>query len=256
MATNTYTTNGPRAGRGTGRQRNTLLNAQSKKAGGVPPPQLPPTAIAALTGQKAQLQMNLAGKLAAFQQNEALVRSRFAQQKTAANQNRIAGQVENVNANLQNGGGLGSFSLEQRARTDAARSAEIQSAIQERMQGRLGLRMERLQATNEYYTGLYDIQAQKAAMQQEAANRAFMEDMVMRMNDEQAPGVNTNVNQQLFNNLQQLLARVNGQGGAGGGGGAQGVNRNLDPRLYQNIPENLRKLMEQTGGMLHRGGQQ
>lgn len=179
-----YTTNGPRAGRSTGRQRNTLINNASR----VPPPPVSPGSAVAFGGQLAAAQMTLAQRLAAIRAQKGIIQGQFRMERAGVKSQAIAGISGAVNAALEAGTVGSSFDLEQRTGVRAEQAAGVQAAIQSRLQGLLGLRLERLGAVNEFYTTQFDIQARRAAEQAELANQAFLQDLVMRLGDETAPG--------------------------------------------------------------------
>ena len=179
-----YTDNGPRAGRNKGRFRNTLLNNASKAA---PPPVSAESAVA-YGGQLATAQMTLAERLAALRAQAGLVRGQFQMDRSTVRANAISGMAAAVNSSLDRG--LVGSSVDAAGRTGvlAQKAADMQAAIQAKVQGLLGIRTGRISAVNDYYTQYYNIQAQKAAEQATLANQAFLNDMVMRMMDEQGPG--------------------------------------------------------------------
>jgi hypothetical protein len=179
-----YTDNGPRAGRNRGRFRNTLLNNASKAA---PPPVSPESAVA-YGGQIATAQMTLADKLAALRAQTGLVRGQFQMDKAGVQANAIAGMASAVNSSLDRNMVGSTVDTAGRVGVLAEKASGMQAAIQAKIQGMLGVRTSRIQAANDYYTQLYDIQARKAAEQATLANQAFLNDLVMRMMDEQGPG--------------------------------------------------------------------
>lgn len=181
-----YHDNGPRAGRGAGRARNTLRNNASKT---LPPPVTPGSAVA-FSGQLGVAQMTLAQRLAALRAGKGVIQGQFRMERAGIRAGRIAGQVGAVNQALEAGTVGSSFDLETRARVDADAAAGMQAAIQARVQGLLGLRLDRISATNEFYTTAFDIQARRAAEQAELANREFLEDLVMRLGDETVSAAN------------------------------------------------------------------
>ncbi len=189
-----YTLNGPRAGQGTGRFRRTLANNSSKQrpattGAPVPPPPVDPSSAVAYGGQLAQLQLGLGARLAELRAQRGLVQGQFRQDKADIRAGRISGIAGAVGGAIESGILGGSADLEQRVGVEATAAAQMQQAIQAKVQGILGIKLGRIQATNDYYTGVYQIQAAKAAQQAELANQAFLNDLVMRLGDESAPGV-------------------------------------------------------------------
>jgi hypothetical protein len=132
--------------------------------------------------------MTLADRLAALRAQGGLVRGQFQMDKAQVKADAIAGMASAVNSSLDRGM-LGS-SVDAAGRTGvlAQKASGMQAAIQAKIQGLLGIRTGRIQAANDYYTQLYDIQARKAAEQATLANQAFLNDLVMRMMDEQGKG--------------------------------------------------------------------
>lgn len=200
-----YTLNGPRAGRGVGRSRFTLVNNASKKknpypgntasartpvnSGAVPPPPVDPSSAVAYGGQLASLQLTLGARLAELRAQRGFVQGQFRMDRAGIRANRISGIAGAVGGAIESGILGGSADLEQRVGVESDAAAQMQAAIQAKLQGILGIKMGRIQATNEYYTGVYQVQAAKAAQQAELANQAFLQDLVMRLGDETAPGV-------------------------------------------------------------------
>ncbi len=177
-----YHDNGPRAGRNRGRFRNTLLNNASKAP--VPPPLVSPSSATAYGGQLATLQSTLAARLAALRAQKGLIQGQFRMERAAVRSEQVAGMASAVNQALERGIVGSSIDAAQRIGVEAQAATGISAAIQARVQGLLGLRASRIEAANEYYTGIYDVQARKAAEQAELATQALMNDLVMRLGDE------------------------------------------------------------------------
>lgn len=183
-----YGENGPRPGSRRGRARNTLVNNASKADTAVPPPLLSPTQTTAATGQLSALQMTLAQRLAAIQAQQGLIRGQFKMDRAAVKAGKVEGMANTVNDALERGIVGSSIDAAGRVGVEADAAAGLQTALNAKVQGMLGLKTERIDAANEYYGGVFQVQAQQAALQAEAATQAFIEDLVMRMNDESAPG--------------------------------------------------------------------
>ena len=174
--------NGPRMGRVTGRFRNTLINNASKSS--IPAPPVSPSSAVAYGQQLAQAANTLYARLAALRAQKGLIQGQFRVDRAQARANAIANMASTVNQALDRGIVGSSIDLAARSGVLAQRSAEVQAALQARLQGLLGLRAERLAAFNEYLNQLYAIQAAKAAQQAEAANQALLQDLVQRVGDE------------------------------------------------------------------------
>jgi len=212
-----YRSNGPRAGRSTGRMRNTLVNLASKKLGvlGVthspldpeqgPPPQtgggdkpdnggkpgpggggkpapgifvppVGPQSSVAYSGQLAMLQATLAERLAAIRAGKGLIQGQFRMDRAAARTLGIEGVSGAVNQALDRGIIGSSTDLEQRAAALAAKQQALQQAQQQKLMGLLGLRQDRISAMNEYFSGIFGVQAAKAAEQAALANADLASD--------------------------------------------------------------------------------
>lgn len=191
--------NGPRAGRGTGRFRNTLANNASKN------PVVGPSSGYQYGAELGMLGQNLLSTLAGLRAQKGLIAQQFATSKADARAARVAGAQSTEAAALASGTVGGSADLANRAGVVAQQKTDVAAAIQAKLAGKLGLRQERLAAQNEYHTGVFDVMARKAAEEAEMANQAFLEDMVMRKGDETSS---------LVARLKELLAQ---QGGGGGG---------------------------------------
>ncbi|MGH7462428.1 MAG: hypothetical protein ACREMA_15560, partial [Longimicrobiales bacterium] len=72
--------------------------------------------------------------------------------KTAA----IAAMAEQVNASLERGLVGSSIDLTGRAGVLADRAAAVQAAVQNKLAGKAGLKLERIGAVNEFYTKVFD----------------------------------------------------------------------------------------------------
>lgn len=191
-----YTVNGPRAGRGTRRANNTLAHNASKTSltppsgagGAVPPPPVSPDSAAAYAGQMSALQLQLAQRLAAGRAQRGILQGQFRMDKAGIRADEIAG-LSAAEGDAADRGVLGSSAdLQQRIGVQSQAAAGVNQAIQSKVQGILGIKLDRIAATNDYYTGVFDIAARKAAEQANAANQAFLQDLVMRLGDETAPG--------------------------------------------------------------------
>lgn len=187
-----YQGNGPRAGRSTGRANNTLVHNRSRlrapsSAANVPPPPVSPSSAAAYGAQAAGLQLTLGAKLASLRAQRGILQGQFRMDKAQAKAAEIQGVTAAEGQAIDRGILGSSADLSARAGVKAQRAADVNAAIQQKVQGLLGIKLERINAANEFYTGMFDIQARKAAEQAELANQAFLQDMVMRLGDEQGP---------------------------------------------------------------------
>lgn len=181
-----YTENGPRPGSRRGRARNTLANNASKAT---PAPPVP-VGTALDTGvQMANLQNILAQQLAATQAQKGAIQGQFRMDRAAVKANKIAGMASAVNSSLERGIIGSSIDVAGRVGVEAEAAAGLQGALQAKVQGLLGLRSDRISALNDYYSGVFNVEAARAQAQAEAATQAFIEDLVMRMNDEQTPNM-------------------------------------------------------------------
>lgn len=177
--------NGPRPkGTPAGRYRNTVVNNASKAT---PLPVVGPQSAVGYGAQEAQLTQSLYARLAQLKAEKGLVKSQFLQDRAAAQQTGIQAMASAVNRSLDTGMVGSSVDLAGRVGAVAARETAMQEAIQQRAYGMLGLKSGRITAMNEYYNGLFEVQARKAAEQAQMAQQAFLQDLVMRMNDEAAP---------------------------------------------------------------------
>lgn len=195
--------NGPRAGRGAGRFRNTLVNNASKN------PVVGPASGYGYGAELGQLGQNLLSTLAGLRAQKGLIAQQFATDKADARAARVAGAQATEADALQRGIVGGSADLGARAGVVAQHKTDVASAIQAKLAGKLGLRQERLAAQNQYHTGVFDVLARKAAEEAEMANQAFLEDLVMRKGDETSS---------IVDRLTALFEQQQAQGGDGGGG--------------------------------------
>lgn len=177
-----YQNNGPRAGRGQ-RFRNTLMNQASK----TPPPPVGATSAVDYGAQSAMNQLTLAQRLAALRAEKGQIFGQFRMDRASANANAISGMATAVNSSLDRGLVGSSIDAEGRTGVLAQKASDVQAAIQAKVQGLLGLRTQRIDATNQYYNAEFEIASQRAAEQATLANQAFLSDLVMRMLDEQGP---------------------------------------------------------------------
>lgn len=232
-----YDNNGPKAGKGN-RQRNALTNG---RGGAVPPPPVSPGQAVDYAGQTANATQTLYAKLAALQAQAGVVKSQFKMDRVAVRQQRVAGQVA-AEADASARGGLGSSAdLTARAGVDAAASSGLQQALQTKIQGILGIKTERIGAANDYYTQLYQIQAQKAAAQMQAAQDAFLNDLVTRLGDESAVDKSNNGGNGPGGNGQTAAQRAQNptSGGVGQGGkGVSGLAGMTNPNTGHTFPDN------------------
>src|SRR6266498_724693 len=180
-----YYDNGPRAGRSTGRQRNTLRNNASK---GYNIPAVPPGSAIGYGNQLGTLQMQLFQRLADIAAQGGVLRGQFRQQRAGLIAQRKQGIVDVQNAMLDRGVLGSSVDVPGRTKVRAAAEPGIQAAWQQRQEGLLGLQRERLGAQNEYFTGVFNTLAQRRAEQAQMANQAFLQDLVLRMQQQQQGG--------------------------------------------------------------------
>jgi hypothetical protein len=180
--------NGPRAGHGTGRNRNTTVNNASHGSAGGPPAPVSPGSAVNYAGQMAQTQLNYFQQLAAIKAQGGQLRADFAMSKAQAQQAAIANMAHTEAGALDRGIVNSSIDLGQRTGVIAERTTAIQAAIAARQAGRLGLKTARLNAGNDYYTQMFQIQAAKAAEQAQNAADALKQDQTIRAGDETAPG--------------------------------------------------------------------
>lgn len=161
---------GPKVGN---RNRNTLVNNASKASPPAPP--VSPQNAVQYGGQLAQLQYSLAQRLAALRAQKGLVQGQFAMDRAGAKALGISEMAAAVNNSLDRG--LLNSSIDYAGRTDAlaAKETAMQQALQTKLQGLLGIRTERLDAVNQYYAGLFEVQAAKAAERADLANQAFLQ---------------------------------------------------------------------------------
>jgi len=178
-----YAGNGPRAGRTTGRQRNSLLNNASK----TPPPVVGPSSAINYGQQTAAAQMTLSERLATLKAQQGLIAGQFRMDRAQVKADAIGSMAGAVNSALDRGILNSSIDYGQRAGVLSERASGIQAAVQAKLAGKLGLRTERIGAFNDYYNQLFAIQSAKSAEQQEMATQAFLNDLVMRLGDEQGP---------------------------------------------------------------------
>src|SRR6266545_810979 len=180
-----YYDNGPRAGRSTGRQRNTLMNNASK---GYNIPAVPPGSAVGYGNQLGTLQMQLFQRLADIAAQQGGLRGQFLQQRAGLIAQRKQGIVDVQNSMLDRGVLGSSVDVTGRTKVRAATEQGIQAAWQQRQEGLLGLQRERLGAQNEYYSGVFNIMAQRRAEQAQMANQSFLQDLVLRMQQQQRQG--------------------------------------------------------------------
>ena len=114
-----YHDNGPRAGRGRGRNRNSVVNNASKA------PVVSPGSAVNYGAQTANLQLVLAQRLAAMKAQAGLIRSDFLTAKAGARAEAVSGMASQVNTALDRGILGSSTDLAGRASVDAARAAAV-----------------------------------------------------------------------------------------------------------------------------------
>jgi hypothetical protein len=132
-------------------------------------------------GQTAAVTMSLYEKLAALRAGKGLVRGQFKMDRAGAKALGISEMASAVNSSLERG--IVGSSVDYAGRTGAlaAKETAMQQAMQQRTMGLLGLRTQRIGAMNEYYNGLFSIQAQKSAERSEMATQAYLNDLVMML---------------------------------------------------------------------------
>jgi len=131
--------------------------------------------------QTSAVTMSLYEKLAALRAGKGLVRGQFKMDRAGAKALGISEMAGAVNSSLERGIVGSSVDYSGRTGALAAKESAMQQAMQQRTMGLLGLRTERIGAMNEYYNGLFSIQAQKSAEQSEMATQAFLNDLVMML---------------------------------------------------------------------------
>jgi hypothetical protein len=175
-----YTVNGPRAGRSTGRQRNTLVNTASK----TPLPVVSPQSAVGYGAQAGQTQNQLFMRLAQYRRGLGQVQAKFRMDRAAAAAAARQGAVSVENQALDRGILGSSIQAGQMVGVRADKAQAIQMAVQARNEGRFGLESERIAAYNDYWNSFFQQQAQKRAEQATMANEAFLRDLVLRQGDE------------------------------------------------------------------------
>lgn len=170
--------NGPRAGRGTGRFRNTIGNNASKKTA-----QLSPSSAAAYGGQAASSAYNLYAALAANRLAKKGYQADFAAARGDIHAAKISGIASVENSFLDRGMSGGSSDLLGRTAVATDAQAQLLAAKRERNMGIMSTKQADMDARNQYYMELYQQQLQKAAERAEAQTTAFGDDKVLRKND-------------------------------------------------------------------------
>ena len=216
-----YTVNGPRAGKGVGRQRNTLVNMASKQSGFSGVPVVSPGSAVGYGQQIGALQMGLFNTLAGLAAQRGVLQGQFQTSKADIHQTAIQGIGGAESQALQSGILGSSIDAGNRTAVRATAASSLQDAIQTRAQGILGLQQQRIQAQNQYLTGVFNVLAQKRAEQAQMANQAFLNDLVLRMQQGGAAGTGPGVpgattlnpqQQGLLQSLMNQLANMNASG--------------------------------------------
>jgi len=154
---------------------------------------VPPNSATAYGNQLAQLAQNYYSQLAIIAQQKGIIKGDFGVARAQAKTDAIGNMATTVNSGLDRGLSGSSIDLEARAGVDSQRATDIQAAIRARTQGMLGLSADRLAATNDYYTGIYGVQAAKASEEATMAAAALANDAVLRAGDETATGASSNI---------------------------------------------------------------
>ena len=180
--------NGPRAARTTGRQRNSLINNASHQGAAAGPPLLSPGQTTAFGMQLANAELSLSQRLALIKAQKGVIGAQFKMDRAGVRADRISGMASAVNSSLDRGILNSSIDYSNRSGVEAEAARGLAEAQMAKIQGKLGLRGDRIQAFNEYYTTQYQVASQQAAAEAEAANQAFINDLVMRLGDESGGG--------------------------------------------------------------------
>jgi hypothetical protein len=198
--------NGPKMGN-SNRKRNTLRNLASKRLP-VTIPNLSPGSAIGYAGQVAGLEQSLYARLAAIRAQAAAARGQFQADRSNIQAQAVDAMAGTVNAALDRGLIGSSIDLEGRAAVEAQRAAALVQARLQRSQALAGLRVEGIQATNDYYTGLLQVLAQKRAEQAQMAAQDFQQNVYDAMQQNY---------QQLY---RQVLQRLSSRGRRAGIGAA------------------------------------
>lgn len=167
--------NGPRAGRTTGRQRRAITNQRGKQTFiGLPDPGY----LASYTNQMSALYNQYLTRLASLRSAKKLTKSEYRTRVASAKQSAIAGMAGAEGQAVQRGVLGGSADVKQRVGVAADLATQTQQALLDK-QATLGqLSNEKVSAQNDYLTALAALQAQKAAAQSSATTSAYANDLV------------------------------------------------------------------------------
>jgi oligoendopeptidase F len=199
------------------------MNAQSRVALGV----LSPSQAQAFAAQGAGLQNAYATALAGIKAQGGQVRSDF-QSAQADVKTQLISDVSGAEAAAQQAGVLGG-SVDAANRTGAVLTAAAtrQDNLATRNAALAQLRLQKLQASNDLYTGLAGLAGDRAAAEAELTAQRFQQDAYDAMQ--------TNYHQLYQDILRRLLAKRGGGDGGngdGGNGGQPGWADQLPPGAY------------------------
>jgi hypothetical protein len=152
--------NGPRAGAGTGRNRDTTVNNASKQT-----PYNPYLSVGGAFGAASDLaaaRYQQLLQLAQLKAQKSALKGQFMEGRATARADQVAGMADAVNTSLESGGFGSSVDFQARAGVDAAKVAEMNRLKQERALGKMGLQTEKLGINAEYAQTVAGIQQSMA----------------------------------------------------------------------------------------------
>lgn len=163
--------NGPRAGAGTGRNRDTTINNASKSSGYNPYVSVGGAFGASQQLADARYQQLL--QLAQLKAQKSALKGAFVEGRSEARANQVQGMADTVNASLESGGYGSSVDFQGRAAVDAEKVAEMNRLRQERTLGKLGIQQGKLEANNQYAQTVAGIQQGLAEEKYNSLNDMF-----------------------------------------------------------------------------------
>ncbi len=174
-------TNGPRAGRGSGRARTGGTNRRSKggNANGAYAPPLPPGQSWGFAQQIAALQQGYGATLAGIQAEVGAVKSQKLSALGDIREQRIAGAAAAESDALSRGIGVGSSAHLEAQGANIATAAGAKVDVRSQTSAALAaLRAQKMGAQSDLMLGVAGVQADKAAAQAELANQRYMQDLI------------------------------------------------------------------------------
>lgn len=177
---NNQGSNGPRAGMGSGRSRNTLVNLAGKKSNSAMPggfiPAVSPGSALGYGAQTAQARYDYLAQLAALRAQRGMVVGNFQQARAGLKEQRLSDVSDAANAAAERGIVGSSVDMAGRASAHTTFAEGLATARSDRAQSLLSLAQQRLGVNSGYFRSLADIAAARRAEQAEMTAQMFQQD--------------------------------------------------------------------------------